>query len=32
MLGLVKSFGFLVVAIGVLFAVRPTAIRQYVSF
>ena len=32
MLGLVKSFGFLAVAIGAVFAVRPTAVRQYVSF
>jgi len=32
MLGIVKSFGFLVVAMGAVFAMRPTAVRQYVSF
>jgi len=32
MLGLVKLFGFLVVAIGVVFAVRPTAVKRYISF
>jgi len=32
MLGLVKSFGFLVAAIGVVFVMRPTAVKQYVRF
>ncbi len=31
MLGLVKLFGVLVVAIGMVFAVRPTAVGRYVS-